>query len=91
MSQVEEQASFNTIKRRVEQSRIDARSTPHTDDSRYRPACEHHLSALNDVIGELELLENGTHGELSIEIAAYLVERVQERDRLKNNLSSATH
>ena len=90
MLQVEEQASFNTIKRRLEQSRMDARSTPHTDDSRYRPACEQHLGALNDVIGELVLLEKSTHGELSIEIAAYRVERVQERDRLKNNLPAAT-
>jgi len=91
MSQVEEQASFNAIKRRIKQSRMNARSTPHTDESRYRPACEQHLGALNDVIGELELLEKGTQGELSIKIAAYRVERVQERDRLKNNLPSATH
>ena len=90
MAQVEERASFNALKRRVQQSRMDARSTPHTDDSRYRPACEHHLSVLDDVIGKLELLEKGTQGELSIEIAAYRVERAQERDRLKNNLPSAT-
>jgi len=84
MSQAEEQASFN-----ARQSQMDAMSIPR-DDSRYRPACEHHLDVLNDVLGELELLEKSTEGDLSIEIAAYRIERVQERDRLKNKLSPAT-
>lgn len=50
-----------------------------------------HLRILNEVIGELGLLEKDTQGDLSIKIAAYRVELVQERDRLKNKLSPATH
>jgi hypothetical protein len=89
MSQVREQASFSAIKRRLGQSQMDAVSIPR-DDSRYIPACERHLAALNDVMEELDQLEKSTEGDLSIEIAAYRVDRVQERDRLTNKLYPAT-
>jgi hypothetical protein len=82
MSQIEEQKSFSEIKRRVEQSRMDARS----NDPRHK--APQHLDVLNGAIPELELLEKSTDGELSIQIAAYRISRSQERDRLKTNLQA---
>jgi hypothetical protein len=86
MSQLTEEISFRDIKRRVEQSRMDARSLPH-DDPAYNPACRRHLEVLNGAITQLQLLEKSTEVNLSIEIAGYRSDRVQERDRLKTKLS----